>query len=652
MGAALSQIDQLRNFYWENFRPSERMSVVECAERYRVLSPEASEKKGLWDTSIVPYTRMPMDLFTHPDVREIILPWASQTAKSEVELNCLHWTVVCDPGPTTVSYAQKGSAEDDFATIRLEPMIRDSKILPKLFFDGKQKGYKRRNKKMFKSYIGGYIRCIGTSEGELSSRPTKYFFFDELSRSRGYTKGGSIFHLGKKRTQNYYGHKIMVASSPGDEGSCPTWDLYEKSRRYDLLVPCPHCKEKIKLVWEQVRYQANNPESAYYECQKCKVVIRDEHKPKMLEGFEWFCLDPEKAMRRVAFHVSALYSPWVTFAGMVADYLDAEGDHEKMRTFVNTNLGLPYKGTNNTADSGVLVKRREAYRAEAPEGVLYITTAVDINDFGFALETVGWGHGEESWSLDYRIIHGSPSRPEIWKDLAEYLKRRFRHEWGMALPISAVGIDTGYLLGKATDFIKAHKGKRVFGLKGDGRDGLPIVANVSQKRTGVGERKIPIFPVGVNEAKLLIYDRLNIEEKGPEYCHFPFDGVYNQQYFKELTSELVTYETNRKGDQVIRFIKPDHLRNEPLDTRVYNLAVVKIVRPHFPSLENRLIQMRADIENALKKGEAKDEAEAQKKFEMENAPKRSRRKPAAVTLEDIAAPNRAYKPHRRRNFNW
>lgn len=648
----LSTIDDIANTFWDVMKPSEVMNVVECAERYRMLSQEASEKKGAWDTSIVPYTRFPMEMFTHPEVKEIICCWASQTGKTEVELNCIHWTIVCDPGPTTVSYAQKGSAEDDFAAIRLEPMIRDSKILPSLFFEGKVKGYKRRNKKMFKSYIGGYVRCIGTSEAELSSRPTKYFFFDELSRGDGHNKGGSIFHLGKKRTQNYYKSKVMVASSPGDEDTCPTWDLYQNSKRYQLRLSCPHCKDMIALVWDQVRYQDARPDTAYYECQSCKKPINDDQKVSMLQKFEWVCLDPDRPMYRIGTNLSALYSPWVKFSQLVLTHLDAIGNPKAMKTFTNTDLGLPYKGDAKTADSAALVARREAYLPELPEGVLFITAGVDVNDFGLAVEVVGWGHGEESWSIDYRILHGTPTKDDVWDQLEDLLKIKYRHAWGVSLPIGAMGIDTGYLLEKTSKFIKKFKGRRVFGLKGDGRDGRPIVGPVMKSRTGIGERKIPIYPVGTNEAKTLLYDRLVIDEAGEEYCHFPFNGIYNQQFFKELTAEKIVVESDKRGFPVQKFVKPDHLRNEPLDCRVYAHAVLRIVRPHFSSVENRLIELRTEIEEILSKKGAKDESAAQEKIEAERAPRAVKRKPPPRTVGDVLNARPVYKPERRRNFNW
>ena len=71
------------------FRPPESLTVHEWADRYRRLSPEASAEAGPWRTSRTPYLAEPMDAFTDPAVRKVVIVASSQVGKTECELNCL-----------------------------------------------------------------------------------------------------------------------------------------------------------------------------------------------------------------------------------------------------------------------------------------------------------------------------------------------------------------------------------------------------------------------------------------------------------------------------------------------------------------------------------------------------------------------------------
>jgi len=87
--------------------------------------------------------------------------------------------------------------------------------------------------------------------------------------------------------------------------------------------------------------------------------------------------------------------------------------------------------------------------------------------------------------------------------------------------------------------------------------------------------------VGADTAKEMVYSRLRITEPGPGYCHFP--SHYNEDYFKQLTSERVVIKY-RKGHPMRVWEKPSHQRNEALDCRVYALAALYILNPNLQKL--------------------------------------------------------------------
>ena len=59
-------------------KPPDDLTVTQWAERNRRLSSEASAEPGPWRTSRTHYLREPMDAFTDPKVRRIVMASASQ----------------------------------------------------------------------------------------------------------------------------------------------------------------------------------------------------------------------------------------------------------------------------------------------------------------------------------------------------------------------------------------------------------------------------------------------------------------------------------------------------------------------------------------------------------------------------------------------
>jgi phage terminase large subunit GpA-like protein len=115
-----------------------------------------------------------------------------------------------------------------------------------------------------------------------------------------------------------------------------------------------------------------------------------------------------------------------------------------------------------------------------------------------------------------------------------------------------------------------------------------------------------LYPLGVDTAKDVIYGRLDLDEHGPGFCHFPQE--YPDEYFKQLTSEE---KVKRFSKGVVKTIwKKKRARNEALDIRVYNLAALMILNPNFT-----ILKRRADDAEAS----AKDDAAAAAATEAETA---------------------------------
>ena len=77
------------------------------------------------------------------------------------------------------------------------------------------------------------------------------------------------------------------------------------------------------------------------------------------------------------------------------EWLEAKGDPEREKVVQNTRFGESYSSPKAFEDEEIFLRRRETYGAELPQGVLYLTAAVDTQDNRLEYEVCGWGTEEE-----------------------------------------------------------------------------------------------------------------------------------------------------------------------------------------------------------------------------------------------------------------
>jgi phage terminase large subunit GpA-like protein len=115
-------------------------------------------------------------------------------------------------------------------------------------------------------------------------------------------------------------------------------------------------------------------------------------------------------------------------------------------------------------------------------------------------------------------------------------------------------------------------------IKGISGEGKPIWKR-SEARIKGG---IPLFLVGVDDAKGAVYAALSKDEPGPNYVHLPIafhpdrqEGEHQRlvrESLKRLTAEKCLVTVDKLGFQERKWTKPEGARNEEFDCTVYNLA--------------------------------------------------------------------------------
>ena len=250
--------------------------------------------------------------------------------------------------------------------------------------------------------------------------------------------------------------------------------------------------------------------------------------------------------------------------------------------------------------------RAEPFPKTIPMGVAVQTCGVDMQQDRLEVERVGWGLGEESWSLDYQVFWGDPLKPEVWTHLFEYLDQTFVHESGAKMKIGATCVDTGGSGGLTQSAYEQLRGKQrgmIFAIKGASGWDKPIASAPKKSRMGRRGRPVSLFSIGVNDAKLIVLRRAQLEE-GPGSCHYPNDR--DPEWFNQLTAERLVTRFVRGFP--IREWKKTRERNEALDCRVYAYAALKILAPNITLRLSRL-KPSSDIEElpAANAGETPEE---------------------------------------------
>lgn len=587
--------------------PSAR-SVSQWADDERFLSSESSAESGRFRTSRAEYQRDIMDAFSNPYIWKIVCMTSAQIGKTEILNNVIGSTITDRPCSIIVSQPTVELVET-WSKRRLTPMLRDTPVLRDKIKKSKEKN-KDSQTILEKTFPGGYIAMVGAnSPVGLSSRPIKLALADEIDRnplSAG--DEGDPINLLIKRTVTYFDRKVGLFSTPVDAGISRIEAEYNLSDKRRYFIPCPLCGRYQLLKWPQIKFDKTLSrqqllESIYYECLYCGGKLNDNDINNGVKIGAWIAaiLDESNVFNKkvftelvaetknlqgvAGFHLNEIYSPWRLMSNIVDDFLNTRKDPVKLKTWVNTSLGEPWSEPGESINDNELLQRREKYNATIPKDVLVLTAGVDVQKDRFEISLEGWGLYEENWLIDYKVIYCNPADIEDWKQLEDFLlNSEFAHEKGIKMRISSSCIDTGFLTENAYRWGKNKQRNRLFLIKGIGGKGRPIVSRATNISFGKTKRSaIKLFPVGVHDAKQIIYSRLRKQEPGAGYMHFPLS--VDKEYFEMLTAEkLINKNTNGYIRQ--EWVKVRE-RNEALDCKVYAYAALKILNPNFEKLSEQ-----------------------------------------------------------------
>ena len=415
---------------------------------------------------------------------------------------------------------------------------------------------------------------------------------------------GDPLILFRKRTDSFAASaKELCISTPTLEGISRIEREYNLSDQSEYYVPCPKCKKKqtlefgtpksrFGLKWTKDVY--DKLIDIYYQCKFCKHKINEGNKTWMLDNGEWIAKYPERSSYHRGFHLNSLYSPlgWVSWEIIIKEFLSAKKTTETLKAWVNTRLGLPFKIPGTTIDWIKIKTRAEPYHVlEVPNGGLFLTAGVDVQQDRISIIITAWGRGEECWVIWWGELYGimenesgdqDTTFDKVWRELDDMLMRGYKHVSGAYLHISCVAIDSGHRTQEVYNYVR-HRTATVIAIKGQSIAGKPLIGHPTYQdldyKGEIIKAGVQLWPIGADTAKALVYSRLSIEEKGPGYIHTPI-GLPDM-FYEQLTAEkLVTKLDKQTGHPKQVWVLPAGARNEALDCMNYSFGAAIRVGLH------------------------------------------------------------------------
>jgi phage terminase large subunit GpA-like protein len=561
----LADVDSLLDRCLTLATPPVREPLSDWADQHRVLSSEASASPGPWKT--LAFQKDPLDCIAPGSpFEQVVMVFASQLGKSEMQMNLLAYIIAVEPGPTLIVQPTLDMAAT-FSRDRLAPMVRDTPVLRGRVADAKSKSGEAT---MFhKRFVGGHVTLVGSnSAAGLASRPIRYLLLDEVDRFETSAGAeGDAVALATARTRTFWNRKIIMTSSPTIKGASRIEAAWAASDQREYQTPCPNCETFSVLQWPNIEWPEGKPELAAWRCPSCAELIGHSAKAEMVERGRWRAKSDNLSVSRVAgFRLAETISPWRSWGDLAQDWERCKDSPEQRKVFINTSLAEWVSDEISEPPAAeTLAARCEPY-AEVPMAASLLTCGVDIQADRCEAEIVAWGRGFESWSVQYVTLYGNPSEPHLWQQLDALLSKEWRHESNLPLRISACAVDAGFATDECLNFTKSRFSRKIFGIKGLSNGwSKPIWP----RRALYNPRQLPFFLISVDEGKAWFFRRLMITEPGPGYCHFrtgtPLD------YFRMLVAETLTRRM-KAGRVVFEWRNLTRARNEALDARVYAIA--------------------------------------------------------------------------------
>jgi len=546
-------------------KPPEDITVSEWADKYRILDAKTSAMPGPWRTEQTPYLKGIMDEFNNYETEEIVYIKPTQVGGTECLQNMAGYIIQQDPAPTMIVYPTDKLAES-ISENRLQPMIKAAPTLKKRFLENE-------SSKLELQFDGMYLTLAGSnSPSSLASKAIRFLFLDEVDKYPGASKKeADPISLARERTKTFHNRKIFITSTP----TLKTGHIWKAKEDADIekhfFVPCPHCGEYIEFKWKQVHFPkeegmslADRAEFASYVCQECGCVITDQDKPDMLRLGEWRTVKQNtKFVRKVAFWMNTLYSPFVRFSEVVKEFLKSKDDPEQLQNFVNSWLAEPWEDTKLKTDADLVMERQTEYEElVVPDWAKMLTGGVDVQENCLYWTIRAWG----SYLTSQNIAHGQAFS---FQEVERVMNLEYQMPDGTPMVVALALIDSGYNADLVYDFCVSNS-DWALPSKGSSNPMLSHYKMSTVNKTDSRAFGMNLVLVDTGKYKDMIAGRM--KKKNGSGSWMVYAGC-DREYAEQVTAE---HKVNVKmGNGKVKQewqLKTSHADNHYLDCEVYALA--------------------------------------------------------------------------------
>lgn len=551
-------------------KPPEDISVSEWAQKYRMLDAKTAAMPGPWRNDKTPYLTEIMNELNNYETEEIVFCKCTQVGGTEAELNMLGYIIGQDPAPSMVVYPSDKLGES-ISDNRIKPMLLASPTLRERF-------YELRSQKLEMQFEGMYLTISGAnSPSSLASRAIKYLFLDEVDKYPGASKKeADPISLAKERTKTFANRKIYMTSTPTIKSGHIWKNLLDCDVEKHYFAPCPHCGEMIELKFANLQFPkkeedltaSDRADQAVYVCQECGCVINDQHKAQMLRYGEWRIVkENNSARRKIGYWISVLYSPFVRFSEIALEWINSQGDNERLQNFINSWLAEPWEDTRLTTSADVVLERQTEFdEFTVPTWAKFLTGGVDVQETCIYYTIRAWGN----FITSQNICHGQAMS---WADIERVMNYGYMKENGEQLVVSLCLIDSGFDTDAVYDFC-ANNSDWALPVKGSSRVMTEHFHLSKINKTDSKAYGMNLCVVDGGKYKDMIAARMKKDNGRGAWM------VYNgcdMEYAKQVTAEHKVQI--KRGEQLVQVweLKASHTDNHYLDTEVYAFAGADIL---------------------------------------------------------------------------
>lgn len=622
----------------------EPLTASQWADKYFYLSPESSGQEGPWET--LPYQVAVLDLMGADEPRTVTFRKSARIGYTKMLVAGTAYRLEHKRRNGAHFQPTDGDAKEMCKT-EFDPMIRDCPVMAEMSdaSENRKRDDTLSMKKLGKKVL--YIRG-GNAPARFRRITADFVDYDELDGfEREIGTEGDPLSLGDRAITNSSFPKSFRGSTPGNShDSLIQQEVDEASLLFEYYVECPECGEKQPLAWSQMRWDGKDAkdgstltieeraESVKHHCRACDDAWDYRDIWLLLETGQWrsedghaiatgeadpVLLDPDGMItewpRHIAMYLWAAYSVFFSWSELVTEWLKAQGNILKLKTFTNHRLGQVWEDEAEQVDENELFERREHYGV--PEDVLVVLASIDIQETWIEILVSGYSKTEESWYLEHVTFEGMTDKitETVYSDASDFLKEsRYIRNDGVELRINAVAVDTGFNTDAAYLFCSKLKMRRVYAVKGKAGDRAVVTLPPSKQQTLEGSELL-LHTVGVDNAKRLIVSRLG--KKSTSRINLNLEVT--QEQCEQLTAEKLVTKYQR-GFAKKEWVKTRD-RNEMLDLYVYQLAALYILKPNYAAIEKRLAKQIGQAP-AAKKQPVDQAEEVQKRERRERQARR------------------------------